>query len=198
MSLTLIGLAGNAGSGKDYIAQNIMRPLGFYQWSLSWHFKVSLVGKGIGTHDEIFIDKPPHIRRELQLEGTERGRMVYGDDIWCIVAMEWMSLFNTQWGIDKFVISDVRFPNELEFIRKMGGRIFKIHAPERVANSPLSAEARLHASETALLQYTDDDFDAILYNDPVDSFTIKQQVIDALNGYRTEGSFNKIIGGLRL
>jgi hypothetical protein len=164
MSIKVIGISGKSGTGKDYISQTFFRPAGYHHWNLAWHFKVWTVGKGLATHEEVFYTKPPHIRKELQLEGTERGRMVYGDDLWCNTAKEWFVLLNEHTGIDKFVISDVRFPNEIEFIRNMGGKVARIHAPKRAESNSLTPEARLHISETALDDY--DDFDYIIHNDP--------------------------------
>lgn len=179
MSIKVIGISGKAGTGKDFISQNYLRPHGYYQWSLAWHFKVWTVGKGLATHEEVFYTKPPHVRKELQLEGTERGRMVYGDDVWCNTAKEWFAVLHEQWGIDKFVIPDIRFPNEVDFVKSMGGSVIRIHAPIRAENNSLSPEARLHISETALDGYTD--FDYIINNDPHDIHTVASQVDVILN-----------------
>jgi hypothetical protein len=51
------------------------------------------------------------------------------------------------------VIPDVRFPNELEAIKKAGGKIWRIIRP----GAGLTGSARAHVSETAL---DDSDFDA--------------------------------------
>lgn len=180
MNIKVIGISGKSGTGKDHITQNFIRPHGFYQWSLAWHFKVGIVGKGLATHDEVFYTKPPHIRKELQLEGTERGRMVYGENLWCDTAREWMVLLKEQWGIDKFVIADVRFPNEVEFVQNMGGKVARIVAPKRAESNSLSTEARLHVSETALDDFTG--FDHIINNDPDDSSFVSHQISLILNG----------------
>lgn len=174
MSIKVIGISGKAGSGKDYISQNFLRPHGYFQWSFAWHFKNSIVGKGAATYEEVFHTKPPHIRKELQLEGTERGRNIYGENIWCETAKSWMLLLHEQWGINKFVVADVRFPNEVEFIKTMGGNVLRINAPIRIERNTLSAEARLHVSETALDDYAN--FDYILDNDPEHANVIHAEV----------------------
>lgn len=174
MSIKVIGVSGKSGSGKDFISQNFLRPRGYYQWSLAWHFKVWTVGKGLATHEEVFYTKPPHVRKELQLEGTERGRMVYGEDVWCSTAKEWFNVLNEQWGIDRFVIADVRFPNEVDFVKSMGGKVIRINAPKLAEANSLSPEARLHISETALDNYTD--FDYIIENDPEYASTVPAQI----------------------
>jgi len=178
--IQVIGISGKAGSGKDYISHQYLAPLGFKQWSLAWHFKVWIVGKGLATHEETFVTKPPHIRNELQLEGTERGRMVYGDDVWCETAREWFTVLHEQWGIDKFVIPDVRFPNEVKFIRNMGGKVIRLHAPNRILNSSLTESARQHISETALDHFIPAQFDGIINNDPEYAHTVQDQLMHIL------------------
>lgn len=179
--ITVIGLSGKAGSGKDYIASRIITPrYGYVPFSLAWHIKTSLVGKGAATYEEVFITKPPKVRHLLQHEGTESGRDIYGYDIWLDTAYSWMRLVYEQWGIQRFVIPDVRFPNEVEYIKNRGGRVFRILAPNRVLRSPLTDEARNHPSETALDGYPLDNFDGIIENDIGQEDTLFQR-IDTLN-----------------
>lgn len=159
----VLGLSGKAGSGKDYIASNYLKPRGWLPFSLAWHFKIWIVGKRLATHYEVFHSKPPHIRKLLQEEGTEFGRDVYGDTIWLDTAYAWMTLFHNQWGVSKFVIPDVRFPNEVEYLQSRGAAVCRVLAPERIRNSSLTTEARLHISETALDDY--ERFDGYIPND---------------------------------
>lgn len=164
--MKILGISGKAESGKDFLTTNIIMPkYGYKQFSFAWHLKCGLVGKGLATYEEVFHTKPPHVRKEMQLEGTERGRDVYGIDIWTKTTAAWMQLLSDSWGVDKFVISDVRFPNEVEFIQSLGGKVIRLTAPNRTANSKLSAEARAHESEIALDDYPLSNFDAVVNND---------------------------------
>lgn len=164
--MKLLGISGKAEAGKDYLTTNIIVPkYGYKQFSFAWHLKCTLVGKGVATYDEVMKTKPPHVRTEMQLEGTERGRMVYGENIWTKTTLAWLQLLEESWGFDKFVISDVRFPNEVEFIQSMGGKVIRLHAPDRTKNSKLSLAARLHDSEIALDNYPVGNFDAVVHND---------------------------------
>lgn len=164
--LTVIGLSGKFGVGKDYLSKTYFSPRGFRTISLAAHFKIWIVGKGEATFDEVFHTKPPHIRHMLQQEGTEKGRLVYGEDVWVHTIFAWMELFAETWGETKFVIPDVRFPNEVEAIQKHGGKVFRIIAPERNNHAPYGSEARAHISETALDDYPPSKFDGIIKNDP--------------------------------
>ena len=177
--INVIGISGKAGTGKDHISQQFLRPLGYHQYSLSWHFKVDIVGKGLASYQDVFFNKPPEVRRMLQQMGTEEGRMKYGEDVWLDHAYTWMTLFEETWGINKFVIADIRFPNEVKFIQKHGGKVLRIDAPLRAMKSNLSIEARLHSSETALDLFTE--FDEVIHNDPQYADSIESQISVILN-----------------
>jgi hypothetical protein len=179
VNFEVVGLSGKAGSGKDYISQNFLIPLGYKQFSFAWHFKVWLIGKGEATHEEVFFTKPPHVRKLLQEEGTERGRNVYGENVWCNTAAEWMRVLAENCGLTKFVIPDVRFPNEVEFIQSIGGKVYRIVAPERSANNNLTEEARRHISETALDDFTG--FNGYIFNDPYPPAPLSAQIHSLLN-----------------
>lgn len=149
--ITLVGLSGYAGSGKDYIATNYFRDrYGFFNVSLAWHLKVECVAKGKATYDEVFNTKPPRVRKLMQIMGTEQGRNVWGEDIWVNTTFSWIKIFNEDWGINKFVIPDVRFPNELDAIHSVGGKVYRIISDR---DSDLTEKAKQHASEKSL---TDD------------------------------------------
>jgi len=150
-NVTVIGLSGAAGSGKDYVAKEyFFKKLGFHNISLAWHFKIQCISHGDATYEEVFDTKPPRVRRLLQILGTEQGREVWGEDIWVNTMFAWMTLYHKDWGINKFVIPDVRFPNELRAIQKLGGKVYRVIG-DRQGN--LTDEAWLHSSENSL---TDD------------------------------------------
>ena len=150
-NITVIGLSGAAGSGKDWIAkQYLVKDFGFHNISLAWHFKIQCISHGEATYEEVFDTKPPRVRRLLQILGTEQGRDVWGEDIWVNTMFAWMTLYHKDWGIDKFVIPDVRYPNELRAIQKLGGRVYRVTG-DRLGD--LTEEAWSHPSEQSL---TDD------------------------------------------
>lgn len=180
--LEVIGLSGKIGCGKDHIARHYFSPMGYYNWSLAWHFKVWLAGKGEATHDEIFVTKPPRVRNLLQQEGTERGRLVYGQNVWVDTMFEWMNVINESWGINKFVVPDVRFKNEVLGIQSRDGRVFRIVAPNRDSNSGASVEARYHISETDLDDFPIENFNGLIFNDTEYASTVGMQVSTLLHG----------------
>jgi hypothetical protein len=78
-------------------------------------------------------------RLVLQLWGTNVLRQHFHDDIW-IASVE-NKLRTTK---DNIVISDCRFPNEIESIRRAGGRVIRI---ARGADPAWFSLAKVHAAE---------------------------------------------------
>jgi IS5 family transposase len=122
-----------------------------------------------------FNNKTPEIRDLLQLEGTEKGRNIHGEDIWIRYIKAWSELHMSR-GIKYIIISDVRFKNEYEFIKKNGGLIFRMFAPNRnekrlrkeSIDEKMYEKIKNHQSETDL---DDVEFDIVVNN--IDKIDIK-------------------------
>jgi hypothetical protein len=131
----LIGILGFAGSGKGTVADILVRDHGFHKLSFADALKDSVATIfGWERHllegdtdesrefretidpwwsERFAYDVTP--RYMLQLMGTEAGRNAFHIDIWIhTVARRMMQYENV-------VIADVRFPNEINFIRENGG-----------------------------------------------------------------------------
>lgn len=193
MALDIIGVSGKAGSGKDYVTEHFLRPLGYHRIALADHFKIWAVGRGLATREEVFVTKPPHVRSALQRVGTEEGRNQFGEAIWCNTALAWMEHHAEMWGITNFAVCDVRFVNEVQFVQAQGGRVLRLVAPERVAVNRLTDEARLHPSETSLDDY--DGFDAFILTDP--EYDVSLAVAQAVSGQRCIPATNPAVVLLR-
>lgn len=178
--MNIIALSGKLGSGKDFIYNQYLKPMGYHRWALADHFKIWIVGCGRATYEEVFQTKPPHVRHLLQQEGTENGRNIFGKDIWLDVAFAWMTHLGQTWNIENFCITDVRFPNEVEYVQRHHGKVFRIIAPMREHLSGATKEARNHISETALDDYPLNTYDALLYNDPTQEATVGYQIKNLL------------------
>ena len=157
----LIGLNGYAGSGKDEVAR--------YLQSKGWKWEsfAAPLRKGLELINPCIDGVPlaehlerdgwdkvkrtyPEVRRMLQVIGTEFCRKTFGDDCWVNVAEE--NLWDMR-ADDSCVFSDVRFSNEVEFIREYGGKIVCI---ERPGVGPINA----HCSEVLIA-----DPDYVIVND---------------------------------
>jgi hypothetical protein len=137
----LISVSGLIGSGKDTIADYLVNSHGFRRESWAGTLKdavasvfgwdrILLEGKTSESRkwrevpDEwwssrLGIDVTP--RRVLQVWGTEVCRNAYHDDIW-IASLE-NKLRKTT---DDVVISDSRFPNELDSVKRIGGMTIRV------------------------------------------------------------------------
>lgn len=158
----VVGVSGKAQAGKSFLSRHIIRPMGFSPWALATPLKSEAVARYGAPADEVFgIDgkgKSDKVRQLLQRLGTEEGRDKYGEDIWLKYA-ECFMLMQLELGQNRFVIPDVRFPNEAEWIKGLGGKVYRL-----LGRGGLQGEAAQHASETSLDTYKG--FDKVFDNSP--------------------------------
>ena len=81
-------------------------------------------------YNKFFIKKDTETRKKLQEIGTEFGRNKYGEDIWIKIVYNWIKVYVSR-GIKRFIITDVRFENEVNFIKQLNGIIIRVYAPDR-------------------------------------------------------------------
>jgi hypothetical protein len=171
----IIGLVGFIGAGKGTVGE-LLRLQGYKQASFAGALKDTasvLFGwdrallEGDTVESRIFREQKDEFwssrfgydfspRLALQLLGTEAGRDVFHKDVW-IYALE-----NRIKQLPKVVITDTRFSNEIEFIRKNGGVIVEIKRGERP-----------EWYETALTQNTTDEYEQYILID--NNETMKQK-----------------------
>lgn len=128
--IELYGFAGKKGSGKNYIAQHLFLPYLISKPTLIMafadHFKVDTIINYSLLNEDVFGDnKSESVRHLLQQAGHEQGRLKRGEDIWIRTLNEWMLAYHDR-GIERFIITDVRYENEMEWIKEQGGHIFYI------------------------------------------------------------------------
>lgn len=167
--VSILGLSGYARSGKDTAANYFVENQGYVKISFADPIRealyelnptVELDGKGFKplkvaidllgeTWESLKDHKNGDVRGLLQRLGTEVGREMFDQDLWVKQAI------NRIEDGAKVVVSDVRFENEAEAIKNLGGLVFRI---ERGGVGPTSS----HKSETSLEDYS---FDAVVTND---------------------------------
>lgn len=185
-----VGFSGKIGSGKNYIAEQIFVPklinhlktqyndtlIVPYYFSFGDHLKVECLCRN-SYHDlsvengynGFFGEKTQEIRDMLQKYGTENGRGKYHEDVWIRAIDTWVKIqtarlqnadLNT---IAIIIISDVRFQNELKYIKNNNGIIIRINAYDRTikrvnleskGNDEIKNKIQSHTSETSLDDYT--------------------------------------------
>jgi len=176
--MVLIGLTGKMGCGKDYIAKNYIIPYiekissHCFQLSFADQIKVNVMTKNDIPYDDVFVEKTNATRTLLQQEGTEHGRDVYGQDIWIKYFDNWMQIFSKR-GISNVIVCDVRFENELKYIKSKGGIVIKVEAQDRNMARLISEsksdervldKLRSHKSECDLDKVPNSYYDVIVDN----------------------------------
>ena len=96
----------------------------------------------------------PEVRPLLQRLGTEAGWMIHGRDHWIRPVAE-----KVRESDGRVVITDARFPAEVEWVRSQGGAVVGVVRPDNV--HALTGEEAEHASEA----YNAEDADDIIDND---------------------------------
>jgi hypothetical protein len=216
----IIGVCGLIGSGKDTIADYLQNIHQFRRESFA-HTLKDAVACVFGWDRELIEGRTRSSRewREqvdpwwaqrlnmpdltpryvLQVWGTEVARRGFHDDIW-IASLE-NRLRKTQ---DDVVISDCRFPNEIQAIRNAGGVVIRVkRGPEpkwyelaetvnrgpnnniewRLRKNELEAYG-VHASETA---WVGTDFDAVIDNNAIGLDTLYQQIKQLVDQLKSNG-----------
>lgn len=195
----LIGVCGKLGSGKDYILSHVIIPIicswneTYLHLNLADQIKINVMTKDKIPYHDVYIQKTQTTRRLLQLEGTEKGRDVHGQDIWINYFHNWKSVFESR-GITFILCSDVRFINEFNYFKEQGGFLIKIHAPElnherlvqeSNGDEQLLNQIKNHPSECQLDNLQDSEFDLIVHNfKGIKLEQIQQEFLHAFNSLR--------------
>lgn len=154
----IIGLTGRAGAGKDTVADILRTHHKFATMSFASPLKKMLCELLSVPYDmwedrawkETVIPELGHTPRYLaQTLGTEWGRECCGEDFWVNIALNNALRIEKELNAidDRYTIcfTDVRFENEAEAIRNLGGYIIHIHRPGHDAGTSLA-----HASEDGI------------------------------------------------
>lgn len=138
--MNIVGLVGFIGSGKGSVADILVEKHGYIKESFAngvkdavatifgWDRK-DLEGDTVASREwreridpwwSEKMGKEFSPRIALQLMGTEAGRDVFHPDLWVY------SMLRRCNPNKKYVIADVRFPNEIKMIRDYGGVIYRV------------------------------------------------------------------------
>lgn len=159
----IIGLTGAAGAGKDSVAIILASRHGALRLSVAEPIRAMLaalldhldISRDYLTERELKETNIPGIgssyRQLAQTLGTEWGRQQI-PGLWINMArtlMDNIDADNRRAGFDPrmWVISDVRFPDEAEFVRQRGGVIWRVVRPGLEPVRPHISEAGAHTIE---------------------------------------------------
>lgn len=126
----LIAFAGRAGSGKSTAARYLVRNYGFERVRFAGPLKAMMAALGLNEEEidgglkevpcELLGGTTP--RFAMQTLGTEWGRELIASDLW---TRAWINQAERHPAV---VCDDVRFPNERELIKSLGGTLIRIDA----------------------------------------------------------------------
>jgi FMN phosphatase YigB (HAD superfamily) len=163
--LEIFGVSGKIGTGKNYVAENILWPMlpekNTVVLSFADHFKIDAIAKDKVRFEDVFHKKTEESRKALQKRGTEEGREVYGPMIWVDTLRAWMRVLHER-GIQRVIIGDVRFKSEADAIKALGGYLIRVNAPQRnrekleqeaKGNQDVMDQISSHVSEIELDDY---------------------------------------------
>lgn len=151
----LIGLTGKKRAGKTTVANHLVEKYNFHEISFADPLKKIIGEELLGLTPEQLFDpvkkeqvdpfwnKSPRVL--LQLIGTDCFRNIIDPDFWVKLAEREITK-HLDAG-KNVVLSDVRFPNEVDCVTKLGGKMIHIIRLES------STTFDCHASETALDKY---------------------------------------------
>ena len=146
----IIGLTGHAGTGKDTV-RAVLEESGFtgmaFADPIRGMLRELLTSSGISDcymderelKETIIPELDVSYRHMAQTLGTEWGRSLQSD-LWLRLAGSFMDDLAKSEQASHFVISDVRFQNEADWVREHGGQVWRVTRP---AASPV----RDHVSE---------------------------------------------------
>ena len=153
-------------SGKTTVATFLLRHLGFSRVPFAQILKdmtrpilqsvgyssQEILALEAGDKTEIIEPLGVSLRRIYQTLGTEWGRDCINPNMWTLL---WHARVSDMLAADVDVVADdVRFPNEYDLIRSMGGQVWKITRP----NTDMTCG---HSSENGL---EDKYFDRVVEN----------------------------------
>jgi hypothetical protein len=156
-------LHGKARTGKSTAADHLRTKYGFYEMAFAapirvatsimfgWPVEITFTQEGKAMRSPYWDIT---VRKALQDVG-QGMRDIFGDDFWI---RRWQMDYVQVMDQYNIVVSDVRYENEADVIRKLGGHIFHIIRDE----GGLVGEEASHSSEHGLIP---DDGDIVIHND---------------------------------
>lgn len=187
--MIVLGMSGKLGVGKNYVSDKYIIPKlmtiylekGFtvipYYFSYGSFIKSELYAKdtiGDLSFYNLFVQKTSEIRHRLQTYGTDICRNNVRKDMWIRHVHMWINI--QQYQLDQlpeniknniiplFVIQDVRFENEYNFVKSFKNHILirvESHTRNLIRSQFENSNAK-HLSETSL---DDKCFENIIHNE---------------------------------
>ena len=128
--VNIIAFTGRSGAGKDYCANLFVKLLPSYKkikfLAFADHMKVECIDKNNVSFENVYINKTNKIRTMMQQYGTENGRDKRGENVWVDIVDSWYKIYNHREIYDYLIITDLRFQNEYDWIKKNNGSVISV------------------------------------------------------------------------
>lgn len=190
---SLIGLIGNAGHGKDTIGDYLNEKYGFLTYAFALPLKKAIMSVFHLTREQMYdpvLKEVPDCfwgvtpRKLMQFIGTDLLRNQMGEvipdlgkEIWLKSFQKWREAQRMADGtLPPIVVTDIRFPNEAEFIKSLGGEIWKVDRTGNMGETAPPASSYSHASEIELQTISTDHL-VILNDGTIDDLYLKVDTV---------------------
>jgi hypothetical protein len=162
MKPLLIGLTGRARSGKSTAAEHLVGTYLLEHYAFADPLRDGLMAifnldptdfEGDRKEQPLpWLERSP--RQLMQSMGTEWARNTVHPDVWVKLAEQNLDYMTKALGaVLGFVVSDVRFENEADLIRRRGGTIVHISRADAQAVNPHVSEAGVAGTKDDLLMF---------------------------------------------
>ncbi|MHA6478933.1 deoxynucleotide monophosphate kinase family protein [Stutzerimonas sp. KH-1] len=167
MKQLIIGLHGLARTGKDTAARYLAAHYALLSYAFAEPLKAAIMQMFNLTAEHIEgalkeeplpgIGKSP--RQLMQLLGTDWGRDMVHRELWLLLAEQNLNHMASlhQDPITGFILRDVRFENEADWVRSKGGVIVHIHRPEAQAVASHASESGIGVHDNDFVIHNDED-----------------------------------------
>jgi hypothetical protein len=170
MKANLIGITGAARTGKDTIAKHLSTQYGAHVYAFAYPIKAgvrAMFNLDMRHTDGLLKETPiDHLggkspRQLMQMLGTEFGRDMVSKSVWRDMAAETWK--RCQEKGQSLVITDVRFENEADLIRELGGTVLHVKRDDAEPVARHCSESGVPAREGDVTVTNNDTIKALLH-----------------------------------
>lgn len=183
----IVGLAGKKGAGKNTAANQVVHPC--MQFAFADELKRVARRWYALSHEQVYGDRKEVVdprwgitpREIMQKLGAEVVRAIH-PDTWVRYLLDESIPLRMDRGSPYAVITDVRFPNEVDGIHKAGGIVIRIDRPGLADNEFSTHESERHIDTLAV--------DIVVVNDSTPESLGRDVMLAIIDCFKLAGGKN--------